>query len=275
MEDASASKRQSRLGSIFAAAKDIALLKLEEKLAEEREKLEQNKKGLSSPSTDKGAEPSLETETGTEDDADRVHETKSAEETCKEDNVAEFPEPDSDNNPEEVGTLEKEDKQPSFGLILNAAKTLASRLDSTARSLGAVDDDSDTDDDEDGEMDTVDPQRVQSTNLADAKAQADKVNPSKSLFEGLAGNFMKVVSGTDKTQDDQDKTISAIVSSVCEQTESGTENEGSSIREIVDMMGKYKGKLGEVAEKVRCRFDLLSRSVCSLLFVVACFLRRI
>ena len=264
-------ERKSSLGSIFMAAKEIALLKLEETLEAEREKLKQQEQERRKATTaedvackdDVAADSEAVTKEEVIDSSTPTptpHEVKepktdstspSSEAFTKTGTDDSIPATSTDEAENIVsGTLKTDGKQPSFSYLVSAAKMLASKIDETTRSLGASmdddDDDSSTSSSEgDGEM-----KPVQSTNLADAKAKADAANPTKSLFEGLAGNFMKVVAGSDKTQDDKDKTISAIVSSVCEQTDSGTPQEGSSIKEIMDMMGKYKGKLGEVAQKV-------------------------
>jgi len=72
-------------------------------------------------------------------------------------------------------------------------------------------------------------------------------NSSSAFFDNVASNILKIVKTGGSKSDE--KTISEIVENVRAQVEQGDAEESASLREIIQLIGEYKTKLGEVGKK--------------------------
>jgi Lipase (class 3) len=85
--------------------------------------------------------------------------------------------------------------------------------------------------------------------LEEVKTDETKTKNASIFLEGMANNFLKLVKGGTKKKDEEQATISDIVACVRERIEQGDAEESSTLSEIIQMLGDYKGKIGEVSKK--------------------------
>jgi pimeloyl-ACP methyl ester carboxylesterase len=88
------------------------------------------------------------------------------------------------------------------------------------------------------------------------RKEAEKANSKSNFFSEMAGNFMKLAA-TKPNSPEQDNAIADIVRSVCERSEQGAaQEETASLKDLLNLIGQYKGKITEVAAKYGNQIDL-------------------
>jgi hypothetical protein len=174
------------------------------------------------------------------------------------------------------------DKKKTFGFMLASIESIgrtlydASKADqepNKSRAQATVEGDAEVvanyvvEVEADEEPDTDEGKSKEADEELDTDEGNAKTKNSSIFLDGMANNFLKLVKGGTKKKE-AEETISNIVASVREQIEQGDTEETSSLLEIIQMLGAYKGMVGEVAKKYGGSINLGKLSPTAVMYYV-------